>query len=87
MIINHYDPIQRMLELAKDKPADQEAIPISIFVAEWESQYGMDVPYYYLEEMEREFPKGFSVATAMEYWASLDGWFGWFIDNGDILWY
>jgi hypothetical protein len=35
----------------------------------------MDIPEFYLEEMEREYKSGLPVSVAAQYWASLDSWF------------
>lgn len=71
------NPITRMVEIAREDGVDvlRYGIPAGIFIAEWENQYGMDFPYEYQEEIEREFPKGIPVSIAAQYWISLDGWF------------
>ena len=77
-----YNPILRMTEVARQDGVDvlRMGIPTNIFIAEWESQYGMDMPVGFIEEMEREFPKGLKPSVASQYWASLDDWF---MDNNN----
>jgi hypothetical protein len=78
-----YNPITRMVEIAKQDGVDvlRYGIPTDIFVAEWENEYGMELPYEYLEEIEREFPLGLLVTIAAQYWASLDSWFTDFVKD------
>jgi hypothetical protein len=72
-----YNPITRMIEIATEDGVDvlRMGIPVNIFVGEWEDQYGMDVPWFALEEMEREFKDGMRPDIAMVYWTQLDDWF------------
>lgn len=72
-----YNPITRMIELAKEDGVDvlRMGIPIDIFVSEWESQYGMNFPVILLEEIEREFETGIPVQISFTYWKNLDNWF------------
>jgi len=72
-----YNPITRMVEIATADGVDvlRMGIPTDIFIAEWINEYGIELPYVFLEEIEREFPKGLPVTIASQYWISLDGWF------------
>jgi hypothetical protein len=82
MLRSNYNPIDQMIRVARDDGVDvlRQGIPIGIFTAEWESQYGADFPIDFLEEIEREYVRDgcISVQTATLYWKSLDSWF---IDN------
>jgi hypothetical protein len=78
----NYNPITRMTEIATQDGVDvlRIGIPHSIFIAEWENQYGMDLPLVFIEEIEREFPKGLVPTVAAQYWIQLDSWF---MDNNE----
>jgi hypothetical protein len=70
-------PIGRMIEIATQDGVDvvRMGIPTDIFIAEWENQFGMNMPEGFVEEIEREYPKGLLPTIAAQYWIQLDGWF------------
>jgi hypothetical protein len=72
-----YNPITRMVEIATADGVDvlRMGIPTDIFIAEWQNEYGIDMPYEFIEEIEREFTKGLPVTIASQYWVSLNSWF------------
>jgi hypothetical protein len=72
-----YNPISRMVEIAKEDGVDvlRIGIPKDIFIAEWENQYGMTMPEGFIEEIEREFPTGLLPTIAAQYWVQLNEWF------------
>lgn len=74
--------ITRMAEIAREDGIDvlRMGIPTSIFIAEWENEYGMTMPEGFVEEIEREFSKGLTPTIAAQYWISLDEWF---MDNNE----
>jgi hypothetical protein len=73
----NYNPITRMIEVAEQDGVDvlRMGIPHDIFIAEWQSQYGIDLPVVFIEEIEREFPTGLVPTIAAQYWIQLDSWF------------
>lgn len=72
--------ITRMIDIATQDGVDvlRMGIPKDIFIAEWENEYGMTMPEGFVEEIEREFPKGLTPTVAAQYWISLNSWF---VDN------
>lgn len=72
--------ITRMIDIATQDGVDvlRMGIPKDIFIAEWENEYGMTMPEGFVEEIEREFPKGLTPTIAAQYWISLNSWF---VDN------
>ena len=78
-----YNPITRMVEIATADGVDvlRMGIPTDIFIAEWQNEYGMDMPYEFIEEIEREFTKGLPVTIASQYWVSFDNWFTDFVKD------
>lgn len=69
--------IGRMIEIATQDGIDviTQGIPTDIFIAEWEDQFGMTMPYGFIEEIEREFKGGLLPTVAVEYWIQLENWF------------
>lgn len=69
--------ITRMIDIATQDGVDvlRMGIPKDIFIAEWENEYGMTMPEGFVEEIEREFPKGLTPTVAAQYWISLNSWF------------
>lgn len=69
--------IDRMIEIAKQDGVDvlRNGIPHDIFISEWQNEYGIDLPVVFIEEIEREFPKGLTPTIAAQYWTQLDEWF------------
>jgi hypothetical protein len=77
MEYEYFNPIHLMIEFSKKDGRDvlREGIAVDMFVSGWESEYGMDFPEFYLEEIEREYKTGLPVSVAAQYWVSLDSWF------------
>jgi hypothetical protein len=75
--------IDRMIEIATQDGVDvlRYGIPHDIFISEWQNEYGIDLPVVFIEEIEREFPKGLVPSIAAQYWIQLDEWF---MDNNYI---
>lgn len=69
--------ITRMIDIATQDGVDvlRMGIPKDTFIAEWENEYGMTMPEGFVEEIEREFPKGLTPTVAAQYWISLNSWF------------
>lgn len=75
--------IDRMIEIATQDGVDvlRNGIPHDIFISEWQNEYGVDLPVVFIEEIEREFPKGLTPTIAAQYWTQLDEWF---MDNNYV---